>query len=73
VSKRVDLRFWFSETEEDGYTHLELEDITMPETDMTQEQLESIAEMWGQSDDYWTNICWGIIDVIDGTGFDPRR
>lgn len=51
------------EVEEDGYRHLDAGKIHVKSDGLTRDELEGLAEMWGQSD--WFFIDFNA-DVLDG-------
>ena len=69
--KKLELEFIFDEQVDDDYTRLELKDIrTGPGTTLTEEERQTVAEIWAQSDSYWADSYWAdtcseILNVID--------
>lgn len=67
--KKIVIEFTFNEEVDEfdkDYTHLEWNDLKVIETDLTDDQRLGVAESWAQSDNYWTNTCWDIINEIAG-------
>lgn len=72
AQKKVVIEIVFDETLEDEgtegeYSYHEFSSMRLlPETTMTSEDLDSIAESWAQSDWYWVGFCDSFISMLDG-------
>ena len=67
--KHIDIRFTFEVDqeilEEDDYEYYELKSIRALETDIPLEKRQAIVEMLAQSDRYWTEHAWKILDEFE--------
>ena len=72
--RHIDIRFEFDVDEEileeDGEEIFNLVGITRLDTDIPDDDRYGIAEILAQSDRYWTEHCWKIIDLIGEKGSD---
>lgn len=67
--KHIDIRFTFEVDqeilEEDDYEYYELKSIRALETDIPLNKRQEIVEMLAQSDRYWTEHAWKILDEFE--------
>lgn len=67
--KKIVIEFTFKEEVDEYdeyYTYVEHVDTKIVETDLTDNQRQGVAESWAQSDRYWVDTCWDIINKIAG-------
>lgn len=67
--KYIDIRFTFEVDqevlEEEDYEYYELKSIRALETDIPLDKRQEIVEMLAQSDRYWTEYAWKILDEFE--------
>ena len=67
--KHIDIRFTFEVDqeflEEEGYEYYELKSIRALETDIPLDKRQEIVEMLAQTDTYWTEHAWKILDEFE--------
>lgn len=67
--KHIDIRFTFEVDqeilEEDGYEYYELKSIRALETNIPLDKRQEIVEMLAQTDKYWTEDAWKILDEFE--------
>lgn len=67
--KHIDIRFTFEVDqeilEEDDYEIYELKSIRALETDIPLDKRQEIVETLAQSDRYWTEYAWKILDEFE--------
>lgn len=67
--KHIDIRFTFEVDqeilEEDNYEYYELKSIRALETDIPLDKRQAIVETLAQSDRYWTEHAWKILDEFE--------
>lgn len=65
----IDIRFTFEVDqeflEEEGYEHYELESIQALGTNIPLDKRQEIVETLAQSDRYWTEYAWKILDEFE--------
>lgn len=67
--KHIDIRFTFEVDqeflEEEDYEIYELKSIRALETDIPLDKRQAIVETLAQSDTYWTEYAWKILDEFE--------
>lgn len=67
--KYIDIRFAFEVDqeilEEDDYEHYDLESIQSLGTNIPLDKRQAIVETLAQSDRYWTEYAWKILDEFE--------
>lgn len=63
--KHIDIRFKFEVLEEDDYEYYDLKAIEALGTDIPLDKRKGIVERLAQSDIYWTEYAWKILDEFE--------
>ena len=63
--KTLTIEFVFDEELIDGEIYLSLAGLSLGDTNLTQSEREDVAETFGQSDHYFTDVVQDIVYLID--------
>lgn len=69
---KLTIEFEFSEEKDEDFTEdlsfFNLDSLKAISSDLTEDQMREIAEVWAQSDRYWVGTCSAIISALDSPG-----